>query len=44
LRCAIALEWCTRVHRARSQDLLKDEAMLERLIGLRLAEEIGEVG
>jgi hypothetical protein len=26
------------VHRARSQDLLKDEATLDRLIGLRLAE------
>jgi hypothetical protein len=41
------LEVCDRagagsiVHRARSQDLLKDEAALERLIGLCLAEEMG---
>ena len=41
---AIVLERGNIVHRARSQDLLKDEAALERLIGLRLAEEIGEVG
>src|SRR5215469_187614 len=35
---AIVLERGSIVHRARSQDLLKDEATLERLIGLRLAE------
>jgi branched-chain amino acid transport system ATP-binding protein len=38
---AIVLERGSIVHRARSQDLLKDEATLERLIGLRLAEEAG---
>jgi branched-chain amino acid transport system ATP-binding protein len=38
---AIVLERGSIVHRARSQDLLKDEATLERLIGLRLAEETG---
>jgi branched-chain amino acid transport system ATP-binding protein len=38
---AIVLERGNIVHRARSQDLLKDEATLERLIGLRLAEETG---
>ena len=38
---AIVLERGNIVHRARSQDLLKDEATLERLIGLRLAEEAG---
>jgi len=27
------------VHRARSQDLLQEEAPLDRLIGLRLAEQ-----
>ncbi len=36
---AVVLERGSIVHRARSQDLLKDAAMLERLIGLRLAEE-----
>jgi branched-chain amino acid transport system ATP-binding protein len=36
---AIVLERGSIVHRARSQDLLKDAATLERLIGLRLAEE-----
>jgi branched-chain amino acid transport system ATP-binding protein len=36
---AIVLERGAIVHRARSQDLLKDHATLERLIGLRLAEE-----
>ena len=41
---AIVLERGSIVHRARSQDLLKDEATLERLIGLRLAEEAGAVG
>jgi branched-chain amino acid transport system ATP-binding protein len=35
---AIVLERGSIVHRARSQDLLKDETTLERLIGLRLAE------
>jgi branched-chain amino acid transport system ATP-binding protein len=35
---AIVLERGSIVHRARSQDLLKDEATLDRLIGLRLAE------
>src|SRR5215468_5312531 len=35
---AIVLERGAIVHRARSKDLLKDEATLERLIGLRLAE------
>ena len=34
---AIVLERGSIVHRARSQDLLKDEATLDRLIGLRLA-------
>jgi len=38
---AIVLERGNIVHRARSQDLLSDEATLERLIGLRLAEEAG---
>jgi branched-chain amino acid transport system ATP-binding protein len=38
---AIVLERGSIVHRARSQDLLKDEATLERLIGLRLAEQAG---
>jgi branched-chain amino acid transport system ATP-binding protein len=36
---AIVLERGAIVHRARSQDLLKDHATLDRLIGLRLAEE-----
>ena len=36
---AIVLERGSIVHRARSQDLLKDEATLDRLIGLRLAGE-----
>jgi branched-chain amino acid transport system ATP-binding protein len=36
---AIVLERGSIVHRARSQDLLKDEATLDRLIGLRLAEQ-----
>jgi branched-chain amino acid transport system ATP-binding protein len=35
---AIVLERGAIVHRARSQDLLKDQATLDRLIGLRLAE------
>jgi branched-chain amino acid transport system ATP-binding protein len=35
---AIVLERGSIVHRARSQDLLKDEATLERLIELRLEE------
>ena len=35
---AIVLERGAIVHRARSQDLLKDHATLDRLIGLRLAE------
>ena len=35
---AIVLERGSIVHRARSQDLLKDEATLERLIGLRLTQ------
>ncbi|MFL6823016.1 MAG: ABC transporter ATP-binding protein [Xanthobacteraceae bacterium] len=35
---AIVLERGSIVHRARSQDLLKDAATLDRLIGLRLAE------
>jgi branched-chain amino acid transport system ATP-binding protein len=38
---AIVLERGSIVHRAHSQDLLQDEATLERLIGLRLAEEAG---
>jgi branched-chain amino acid transport system ATP-binding protein len=38
---AIVLERGSIVHRARSQDLLKDEATLDRLIGLRLAGEGG---
>jgi branched-chain amino acid transport system ATP-binding protein len=38
---AIVLERGSIVHRARSQDLLKDEATLDRLIGLRLAEQGG---
>jgi branched-chain amino acid transport system ATP-binding protein len=36
---AIVLERGAIVHRARSQDLLKDHATLDRLIGLQLAEE-----
>ena len=36
---AIVLERGSIVHRARSQDLLQDEATLDRLIGLRLAEQ-----
>jgi branched-chain amino acid transport system ATP-binding protein len=36
---AIVLERGAIVHRARSQDLLNDHATLDRLIGLRLAEE-----
>jgi branched-chain amino acid transport system ATP-binding protein len=36
---AIVLERGSIVHRARSLDLLKDEATLDRLIGLRLAEQ-----
>jgi branched-chain amino acid transport system ATP-binding protein len=36
---AIVLERGAIAHRARSQDLLKDHATLDRLIGLRLAEE-----
>jgi branched-chain amino acid transport system ATP-binding protein len=36
---AIVLERGAIVHRTRSQDLLKDHATLDRLIGLRLAEE-----
>jgi branched-chain amino acid transport system ATP-binding protein len=36
---AIVLERGSIVHRARSQDLLKDAATLDRLIGLRLAEQ-----
>jgi branched-chain amino acid transport system ATP-binding protein len=35
---AIVLERGSIVHRARSQDLLRDHATLDRLIGLRLAE------
>jgi branched-chain amino acid transport system ATP-binding protein len=35
---AIVLERGSIVHRARSQDLLKDAPTLDRLIGLRLAE------
>jgi branched-chain amino acid transport system ATP-binding protein len=38
---AIVLERGSIVHRARSQDLLKDEATLDRLIGLRLAGQGG---
>ena len=38
---AIVLERGSIVHRARSQDLLKDEATLDRLIGLRWAGEGG---
>ncbi|HEX2354051.1 MAG TPA: ABC transporter ATP-binding protein [Xanthobacteraceae bacterium] len=38
---AVVLERGSIVHRARSQDLLKDEATLDRLIGLRLAEPTG---
>ena len=37
---AIVLERGAIVHRARSQDLLKDHATLDRLIGLRLADEV----
>jgi branched-chain amino acid transport system ATP-binding protein len=36
---AIVLERGAIAHRARSEDLLKDHATLDRLIGLRLAEE-----
>jgi branched-chain amino acid transport system ATP-binding protein len=36
---ALVLERGSIVHRARSQDLLKDQATLDRLIGLRLAGE-----
>ena len=36
---AIVLERGSIVHRARSRDLLNDQATLDRLIGLRLAEE-----
>jgi branched-chain amino acid transport system ATP-binding protein len=36
---AIVLERGSIVHRARSQDLLKDQATLDRLIGLRLEEK-----
>jgi len=36
---AIVLERGTIVHRARSRDLLKDEATLDRLIGLRLTQD-----
>src|SRR5215831_254980 len=36
---AIVLERGNIVHRARSQDLLKEQATLDRLIGLRLAEQ-----
>jgi branched-chain amino acid transport system ATP-binding protein len=36
---AIVLERGSIVHRARSQDLLKDHATLDRLIGLRLADQ-----
>jgi branched-chain amino acid transport system ATP-binding protein len=35
---AVVLERGSIVHRARSQDLLRDQAMLDRLIGLRLTE------
>jgi branched-chain amino acid transport system ATP-binding protein len=35
---AIVLERGTIVHRARSGDLLRDQATLDRLIGLRVAE------
>jgi branched-chain amino acid transport system ATP-binding protein len=35
---AIVLERGNIVHRARSQDLLADQATLDRLIGLRLAD------
>jgi len=38
---AIVLERGSIVHRARSQELLKDAATLDRLIGLRLAEQGG---
>jgi branched-chain amino acid transport system ATP-binding protein len=36
---AVVLERGSIVHRARSQDLLKDQATLDRLIGLRLTEQ-----
>ena len=36
---AIVLERGNIVHRARSRDLLKEQATLDHLIGLRLAEE-----
>ena len=39
---AIVLERGSIVHRARSQALLDDQATLDRLIGLRLAEEASE--
>jgi branched-chain amino acid transport system ATP-binding protein len=38
---AVVLERGSIVHRARSRDLLDDQATLDRLIGLRLAEEAG---
>jgi branched-chain amino acid transport system ATP-binding protein len=38
---AVVLERGSIVHRARSQDLLKDQAALDRLIGLHLAEQPG---
>jgi branched-chain amino acid transport system ATP-binding protein len=41
---ALVLERGSIVHRARSQDLLRDQAMLDRLIGLRLTEATGAVG
>jgi branched-chain amino acid transport system ATP-binding protein len=36
---AIVLERGNIVHRARSRDLLKEQATLDHLIGLRLAEQ-----
>jgi branched-chain amino acid transport system ATP-binding protein len=36
---ALVLERGSIVHRARSQDLLRDQAMLDRLIGLRLTQQ-----
>jgi branched-chain amino acid transport system ATP-binding protein len=41
---ALVLERGSIVHRARSQDLLRDQAMLDRLIGLRLTEATGAAG
>ena len=38
-RDAIVLERGAIVHRARSPDLRQDQATLDRLIGLRLAED-----